>query len=246
MGNRKPDLDHTYCAGCQTPLSFLRGEPVKVNGQLYHPNCKPSQDPRGDQEYWQGIREGYRYHQDKAQFGADYAEQAEIARELRAEGYAAELPQPPRKARPVSTTLPEDPNPYRYPKWAGYDLRTPEGCRAKYKVIRFYALATYDGARRPDGSLIRTPAEFDDVIRAELARKGITEPTPQDWVKAALGYRWKCPRCAGTGAFITGTVNGKPTGPGGSCFRCNGQGAQQPEDAKRNFWHDMHYAGPAI
>jgi len=36
----------------------------------------------------------------------------------------------------------------------------------------------------------------------------------------------RCKRCAGTGEFITGNVNGKPTGPGGICFRCNGKGHQ--------------------
>lgn len=36
----------------------------------------------------------------------------------------------------------------------------------------------------------------------------------------------RCGRCAGTGQFITGVVNGKPTGPGGICFRCEGKGTQ--------------------
>jgi hypothetical protein len=35
-----------------------------------------------------------------------------------------------------------------------------------------------------------------------------------------------CRRCVGTGQFITGTVNGVPTGPGGICFRCAGKGRQ--------------------
>lgn len=35
-----------------------------------------------------------------------------------------------------------------------------------------------------------------------------------------------CRRCCGTGQFITGMVNGKPTGPGGICFRCEGKGRQ--------------------
>lgn len=33
-----------------------------------------------------------------------------------------------------------------------------------------------------------------------------------------------CRRCGGTGQFITAIVNGKPTGPGGICFRCEGKG----------------------
>jgi hypothetical protein len=36
----------------------------------------------------------------------------------------------------------------------------------------------------------------------------------------------RCERCAGTGMFITGSVNGQPVGPGGPCFRCAGKGRQ--------------------
>lgn len=36
----------------------------------------------------------------------------------------------------------------------------------------------------------------------------------------------RCGRCAGTGLFITGSMNGKPTGPGGPCFRCAGKARQ--------------------
>lgn len=49
-----------------------------------------------------------------------------------------------------------------------------------------------------------------------------------------LGKNVKCARCIGTGAFITGTENGIPTGPGGTCFRCNGKGYHTERDRKRN------------
>lgn len=49
-----------------------------------------------------------------------------------------------------------------------------------------------------------------------------------------------CLRCAGTGQFCTGTLNGKPTGPGGICFRCNGKGVQTLDDVKRNGYRDRH------
>lgn len=49
-----------------------------------------------------------------------------------------------------------------------------------------------------------------------------------------------CERCCGTGRFITGTLNGKPTGPGGICFRCNGKGHQTPRDERRNDYYDQH------
>lgn len=47
-----------------------------------------------------------------------------------------------------------------------------------------------------------------------------------------------CRRCAGTGKFITGTLNGQPTGPGGICFRCGGKGVQTEADARRNYGYD--------
>ena len=50
----------------------------------------------------------------------------------------------------------------------------------------------------------------------------------------------KCERCAGTGRFITGSMNGRPTGPGGVCFRCGGKGHQTEADRRRNFGYDNH------
>ena len=50
-----------------------------------------------------------------------------------------------------------------------------------------------------------------------------------------------CGRCALTGAFITGTENGKPVGPGGICFRCEGKGYHTHADRKRNWGYDCFY-----
>ncbi len=47
-----------------------------------------------------------------------------------------------------------------------------------------------------------------------------------------------CARCAGTGQFVTGMLNGVPTGPGGVCFRCGGKGYHNPRDRKRNAYYD--------
>lgn len=55
-------------------------------------------------------------------------------------------------------------------------------------------------------------------------------------VEGAFG----CGRCAHTGDFITGTHNGKPVGPGGICFRCNGKGYHTHEDRKRNWGYDIY------
>jgi hypothetical protein len=60
-----------------------------------------------------------------------------------------------------------------------------------------------------------------------------------DTAKSVKGT-FHCGRCAGTGAFITGSLNGKPTGPGGICFRCEGKGRHTAADRKRNHYHDMH------
>jgi len=49
-----------------------------------------------------------------------------------------------------------------------------------------------------------------------------------------------CRRCASTGDYITGTLNGKPVGPGGICFRCGGKGYQTVEDKRRNEYYDEH------
>ena len=63
------------------------------------------------------------------------------------------------------------------------------------------------------------------------------EISVDDTCKSVSGT-FHCGRCAGTGDFITGSLNGKPTGPGGICFRCEGKGRHTAADRKRNFWHD--------
>jgi hypothetical protein len=45
-----------------------------------------------------------------------------------------------------------------------------------------------------------------------------------------------------TGRFITHMHNGKPAGPGGACFRCQGKGYQTAKDIKRNDYYDSHRA----
>ncbi len=52
-----------------------------------------------------------------------------------------------------------------------------------------------------------------------------------------------CGRCAGSGQFITYVENGKPRGPRGICFRCEGKRRHTQADRKRNLYHDMHSFG---
>lgn len=48
------------------------------------------------------------------------------------------------------------------------------------------------------------------------------------------GRNVACMQCLRTGMFVTGTLNGKPVGPGGRCFRCQGKGYHTWMDRQRN------------
>lgn len=79
-------------------------------------------------------------------------------------------------------------------------------------------------------------ADFDALVQATVS----TDATPSQWVAAAQAITVPCRRCACTGQYVTGTLNGKPTGPGGICFRCEGKGRQNHADAKRNWGYDRN------
>lgn len=84
------------------------------------------------------------------------------------------------------------------------------------------------------------PAKFKAAVMAYLAHRGVDEPSPQDYVDAARRVQFTCRRCAGTGAFVTMVLNGRPTGPGGICFRCGGKGHRNDQDERRNWGYDIH------
>lgn len=243
MANRKPDME-SPCNGCGTPLSFLRGDPVRAKGGHYHPNCVPSHSPSMDAEYYAGIRDGWQRHQDKQMFGDEYADAADMARELRAEGYAADMPTPPTKAR---ETRPEasqgnvkGPAVYHSDKpsqLAGYDLSTVEGCRDAYRAARDYVVKySYAGS-----AVFKTARDFDAAVLKSMTEAGIAKPAPLDWVRSAHEITFHCGRCGGTGRYVTMVENGVPKGPGGECYRCQGKGYQRAADAHRNFWHSNFY-----
>jgi hypothetical protein len=50
----------------------------------------------------------------------------------------------------------------------------------------------------------------------------------------------RCQPCAATGQYHTHTVNGKPAGGGGICYRCAGKGYQTLKDKQRNAYYDAH------
>lgn len=116
-------------------------------------------------------------------------------------------------------------------------VKTETECahRAEYRALR-------------NGSDIDN-AEFDSMVA------GFQPANAEMWVKFARliakakpeakaekkAERAPCGRCAQTGKYITGTVNGKPVGPGGDCYRCAGKGYQTREDEQRNETHDRHF-----
>jgi DnaJ-class molecular chaperone len=86
------------------------------------------------------------------------------------------------------------------------------------------------------------PKTFNQAVIEILAGAGVTEPTPAQFVKGARAVSFPCRRCAGTGQYITKVVNGKPTGPGGICYRCGGKGRQNDADRRRNYGYDVRGA----
>lgn len=110
-----------------------------------------------------------------------------------------------------------------------------EELRAEYAKLR--ADFCYDNCH---------PREFDAMVKGIVERKcRERQPTPNDFLQAVVGLTCSCKRCRGTGAYITGSLNGQPTGPGGACFRCEGKGRQTIEDARRNRAYDAHYLARA-
>lgn len=92
----------------------------------------------------------------------------------------------------------------------------------------------------------QTPAIFNAAVKAMIEAKGWDAEDVAFFVTAARRVSFHCGRCAGTGAYITGTVNGKPTGPGGECFRCGGKGRQTDKDRRRNYAYDVYAMGKAV
>lgn len=89
------------------------------------------------------------------------------------------------------------------------------------------------GADDPTGESWRDHNQDANRLRNEIERERETENRP-------------CERCGQTGRFITGSMNGRPTGPGGICYRCGGKGHQTPADRRRNYGYDCHAANVAI
>ena len=75
-------------------------------------------------------------------------------------------------------------------------------------------------------------------LRLSDSRWGWAADVRADDNHKSHGGNFGCGRCARTGQFITRVENGKPRGPGGICFRCEGKGYHTREDRKRNEAHD--------
>ena len=138
------------------------------------------------------------------------------------------------------------------------DSMSPEACREYYAKIRLRSearsAAAFDAAciayMREHGLLGAegTCGGCEDCSGEDVCRAAEVKPADlpaKVWVKVAREVRFQCKRCAGTGQFITYVENGVPRGPGGACFRCNGQGSQNDHDVRRNEEHDKHYIARA-
>jgi len=79
--------------------------------------------------------------------------------------------------------------------------------------------------------------QLNEAAEAKAHRAAEVKPVPTPKPRPTKEF---CGRCAGTGQFITMVENGKPKGPGGICFRCEGKGHQTEADHKRNEYYDTH------
>lgn len=101
---------------------------------------------------------------------------------------------------------------------------------------RALAVEAYKAIR--SRSEARSAEIFDEAVVTYLAKRNLPS-TPRNCVRAAADVSFKCGRCAGTGQFVTMVLNGRPTGPGGICFRCEGKGEQNDSDCRRNYIADI-------
>lgn len=88
----------------------------------------------------------------------------------------------------------------------------------------------------------RAPSQ-DEFDKAVLDKIRSAKRKTSDWttlIAFAKRVSFPCPRCAGTGRFITYVENGIPKGPGGICYRCSGKGRQNDADVRRNYGYDNH------
>lgn len=109
---------------------------------------------------------------------------------------------------------------------------------SEMKIVTRDGFDTIEAARADAKRFVEIGGKVIDGGRRENGFGWEGEIRVHDTLKSVAGT-FHCGRCAGTGAFITGSLNGKPTGPGGICFRCEGKGRHTAADRKRNFWYDV-------
>jgi hypothetical protein len=110
----------------------------------------------------------------------------------------------------------------------------------RVKSVSFDGFATIEAARADARKFIAIGGKVLEGGKRESGFGWAGEIEVHDSQVAVKGS-FGCGRCAHTGLFITGTENGKPYGPGGHCFRCNGKGYHTHADRKRNWGYDRFY-----
>jgi len=108
------------------------------------------------------------------------------------------------------------------------------------KNVESEGFATVEEARDDARAFVRTGGKVSEGGERADGTFGWTGKIAVEDSSLSLDGSYGCGRCATTGRFITGTMNGKPTGPGGDCFRCNGKGYHDRADRKRNWGYDRY------
>jgi hypothetical protein len=119
-----------------------------------------------------------------------------------------------------------------------YDAEQTELASLRREYVKIFRDLTYDLSMTPP----KAKQYFTSCVTKNVGSlEGLTElERAERYVKAAELVTIPCGRCARSGRFVTMVLNGKPTGPGGECYRCNGKGFQKLSDARRNAAYDRH------
>jgi hypothetical protein len=97
-----------------------------------------------------------------------------------------------------------------------------------------------DSLRKEYGEIMARSEQTAEIFNVAVKRalNGKENLSPRDYVNAAKRVSFRCERCSGSGQYTTMVINGRPAGPGGKCYRCQGKGTQNDADRRRNYGYD--------